>query len=346
MSTGIFSGSFDPFTLGHLWVVEQAAKIFDNLHVVVGPNPSKKSYFKTEDRILMIARSVKNKKIYVGPQVGNNVVEYAHSLTGCYRCGTLSEIKLIRGIRGKEDFEMESALADATRKLCPNLDTVFFYPPQHLRGISSSLVRKNMASGEIDGLVPKEVLDCMTELFYCKGWMVTTPEVASIFENGTAGFAPAPSETFTSSLGDDVPKKHWFMSQLLGNSKLDAMRTFFEKMAHENFIRFAGTVTAEQVRNMLDPFPYNVVVSEKYHLRPISIHSVQPTGDRYLSASQSLGPIIVDANEVLINTPYGKDLGPAIIIEGKHRWLDAKDRGESKIWAWVGEKALPFVERE
>lgn len=346
MSIGIFSGSFDPFTKGHQWVAEQASKLFDKLHIVVGPNPSKKPYFTEEHRILMITWATEDLDVYVGPQIGKNVVEYAH-LVSRQNAVPMSDIKLVRGVRNDLEFSAESHLANATRNLCPELDTILLYPPQKLRGISSSLVRDNMDSGAVDEFVPPEVLEQMSKILYPNNqWLVEVKPVASIFETSTAGFAPSPNETFTSSLGKGRLNKsssratpRWKKS-----SELESMRTFFKKMAQENFIRFAGTVTADEVRKMLDPFPYDVVVSQRFHLRQIPIRSVKPTGTRYLAESRSLGPIIVDANEVLIDTPYGKDLGPAIVIEGKHRWLDAVDRGDPSIWAWVGEKALPFVE--
>ena len=103
---------------------------------------------------------------------------------------------------------------------------------------------------------------------------------------------------------------------------------------YNGFISFAKTVTADQVREMLDPFPRDVVASEVFTLTTIPIDMVRPIGERYIPCSQSLGPILVDVNEVMrdhYDDPY-------LIIEGKHRWLDAKERGEGTIMAWVGNK--------
>jgi hypothetical protein len=112
------------------------------------------------------------------------------------------------------------------------------------------------------------------------------------------------------------------------------MRGHFRQLAQSGFISFSKTVTADQVRDMLDPFPRDVVASETFTLTTIPIDMVRPIGERYIPCSQSLGPIIVDVNEVMrdhYDDPY-------LIIEGKHRWLDAKERGEGTIMAWVGDK--------
>ena len=89
---------------------------------------------------------------------------------------------------------------------------------------------------------------------------------------------------------------------------------------------------------MLEPAPFDLAVSEKYYLQTIWIDDVEPTGARYIKRSCSLGPIIVDVNEDF------SELKPVIVIEGKHRWLDARKHGEKTIQAWVGERAIAYWE--
>jgi hypothetical protein len=117
------------------------------------------------------------------------------------------------------------------------------------------------------------------------------------------------------------------------------MKTHYERMVDNGLIIYPRALDANQVREMLDPFPFDMVESEIFHLKWIPINSVGPTGERYLPCSQSLGPIIVDLNVKLTDSRYG-NFEKYIIIEGKHRWLDAKERGDTRILAWVGEKVF------
>ena len=120
--------------------------------------------------------------------------------------------------------------------------------------------------------------------------------------------------------------------------ELEKTRRFFNKMVNNGFVSLAETIDEHQVRCMLDPVEIDVVTSADFRLKEIDIAAVKPTGYRWVECSRSLGPIIVDVNPLGI-----EEWGLLTVIEGKHRWLDAQERGEKTIWAWVGDEALKLM---
>jgi pantetheine-phosphate adenylyltransferase len=340
MRIGIYAGCFDPPHNGHIWVIEEGLKLFDQLHVVIGPNPGKRSTFSETERIKMLMDSVRSPKLTVDLMAGRNIIDHACVLA-CREDVNESDIFLLRGIRDADDFEYESEIQAGLQRLSDEVHFQYVIPPRELTILSSSLVKDRWARygyDTVSKMVPEAVLNKMRE--YAD--LATADAVASIFDTTTAGFAPAPSRGLRlhSSSGhkllfEDLPPEPKVNLVYFGK-----MRGFFDKLVREGFVKYPEKVTAAQVRKMLDPFPFDVVSSETFLLREIPIESVRPTGNRYLPCSESLGPIIVDVNPDLMDAYTFESLGPVIVIEGKHRWLDAKERGEESILAWVGEKAL------
>jgi hypothetical protein len=129
------------------------------------------------------------------------------------------------------------------------------------------------------------------------------------------------------------------LNDIIESTVLDKARDFQKRMEASKLINYPEVITREQVKGLLDPFPYDVAVSEKYYLKEIPVDKkVGTVGKRYLSHSRSLGPIVIDKNE--LPGTYYQGFGKVIVIEGKHRWLDAQARGDKTILAWVGEKVL------
>ena len=324
MKIGIFSGSFDPPTNGHLWVINQAKKLFDELHVAIGPHPAKRPMFPTDDRLRMLKACGVDADV-----LDTNIVEYARRF---------ENPTIIRGIRDGNDIHYERNIQERVSELS-DLQTIYLVPPLELM-VSSSEVREAFSNGKpYAHMVPTPVLERMKMY---RNWIVCTPPVASIFDTCSQGFGPTPNETFTSSLGvhyhmedenteikieDKVINWHWTKNNIIFFGK---MRDHFNQMVKAGLIQYAEIITDDQVRDMLDPFPVDLVNSTSFHLRTFPIKYANPTGDRYLPCSQSLGPVIIDVNQ------WNTDLGPNLVIEGKHRFLDAKEKGEKDILAWVG----------
>jgi len=362
---GVCSGSFDPITNGHLWVIEEGKKLFDEFHVLIGPVAKKDTLFTPQERKTMIEKVVKPPVIVDILHTGN-ILWYTNKLEG--------EVYLLRGIRNESDCKYELDITKCIRAAGGNCHYLFVTPPSELEGTSSTYTKYLCASNQWDEVarrVPPHVKD---ELFKAyqnrRKTFITTAEVASlypasIFETTTAGFGPAdihnadfcqwsPTErkdqkdiTLLSTSGHQIPMVDELEEILdhLGPDKVNIhffgkMRDNFKQLEANGFVKFADYVMAEQVRLMLDPCWMDVVSSESYDLKEIPLTSVKPMGERYMPCSQSLGPIIVDLKPKAID--WNNDLPPVVVIEGKHRWLDAQERGDKKIMAYVGNKAMKY----
>lgn len=129
----VYAGTFDPVTLGHLWMIEKGATIFDKLVVAIGTNPEKKCYFSLEERVLMIKESVvKFSNVTVDSYRNQFLIKYVEKIGAKY---------LLRGIRSTADYEYEKSLSYINRDLDSDIVTVFLLPPREMIEISSSIVR-------------------------------------------------------------------------------------------------------------------------------------------------------------------------------------------------------------
>lgn len=146
MSTAVFPGSFDPFTVGHLDVVERASKIFDRLYVSVLDNPGKSTEFSLDERLELIKDAVGH--------ISNVTVDSSSGLLVDY-CKSVGANVIVRGIRTGSDVEYESMLESVNNRICPEIATVYLLSKPEHAYLSSSLVRQLMKIGiSIDGLVP------------------------------------------------------------------------------------------------------------------------------------------------------------------------------------------------
>ena len=132
MRTAIFPGSFDPFTVGHYDVLESALQLFDKVIIAVGYNSSKTGFFKPEARVEIIKKATANLK---------NVEVCTYSGLTIDLCHQLGVKNIIRGLRTTTDFEMESVIAQANKKMAPDVSTVFIPACQEYSFISSTVVR-------------------------------------------------------------------------------------------------------------------------------------------------------------------------------------------------------------
>ncbi|MCX8014102.1 MAG: pantetheine-phosphate adenylyltransferase, partial [Rectinema sp.] len=148
VARGVFAGSFDPPTIGHLDIIEAALSILDSLYVVVAANPEKRCMFSIEERLAMLERMNHfGERIQVRAWSGL-IADFA-SINGCN--------VLVRGIRNPSELPYESTMASMNRRLAPAVRTVFFLcEPIHM-DISSTLVRDILAHGRLpEGLVAPE----------------------------------------------------------------------------------------------------------------------------------------------------------------------------------------------
>jgi len=154
----VYPGSFDPFTNGHLDVVERALGIFDRLIVAVAANPDKRQpLFSVDERVQLIKDAVHgHDRVEVSSYTGLTV-EYARS-----RGATT----LVKGLRAYSDFDAELQQALMNRKLAPDIHTVFLMSSFAHIFVSSSIL-KDIASygGNVSDLVPPSVAKALKEKF-------------------------------------------------------------------------------------------------------------------------------------------------------------------------------------
>lgn len=145
----VCAGTFDPFTLGHLDVIERAARIFPRLVIAVATNPGKNPLFTLEERLDLVRQSTTHLEGIEIDSFDGLLVDYTES----------KEIHvMIRGLRAFSDFEYEFRMALTNRKLKPDIETLFLMPKQDYSYISSSNVRTvSSLGGDISQFVPPPV---------------------------------------------------------------------------------------------------------------------------------------------------------------------------------------------
>jgi len=133
MKKAIYAGSFDPVTNGHMWVIEKASEMFDELIVAVAENPEKKYTFPLNERFDMIVQAIGiNNKIAIVRMPNKFLANYAKEKGAEY---------IIRGVRNASDYAYEKSMKDFNEKLSPEVSTIFLMPPDNISGISSSFVK-------------------------------------------------------------------------------------------------------------------------------------------------------------------------------------------------------------
>lgn len=155
--TGVYPGSFDPFTLGHKDIVERALKFCNTLYIAVSDNINKKHLFSKEERVEMIRQTFKgNDKI---------IVESFQGLLVDYMLAKKASF-IIRGLRAVSDFEYEFQMAFTNRNIESSIETIFMVPGSQYLFLSSTIVRDIARNnGDISKLVPKPVLEKFKKIY-------------------------------------------------------------------------------------------------------------------------------------------------------------------------------------
>ena len=164
----VYAGSFDPVTNGHVWMIEQAAMMFDDVVVAIGINPAKKCMFSIDERKELLQKTVCyirekiNHNIEVTSFEGEYLVRYAQSFK-------FKDLYVLRGIRSVADYEYEKTMRNVNADLAGDVTTVFLMPPRELADISSSsikgLIGPNGWRDAVKRYVPIPVYDKLIERF-------------------------------------------------------------------------------------------------------------------------------------------------------------------------------------
>ena len=129
----VYAGSFDPLTIGHLWMIEQGVSLFERLVVAIGINPEKRYTFTLEDRLEMLRKSLKQfRNLSVTSFSNSYLIDYAQSIGATH---------ILRGIRSESDYEYERTMRNINGDLDSAICTVFLMPPRDIAEVSSSMVK-------------------------------------------------------------------------------------------------------------------------------------------------------------------------------------------------------------
>lgn len=150
MRIGLFPGTFDPVTFGHIDIIDRALPLFDKLYIGIGINANKQPMFSAEVRVQWLNEIYRNE-----PKV--EAVMYEGLTIEC--CKKVGAGYILRGIRYVNDFEYEKAIADMNRSLDGHVETVFLTCLPKFTSVASTLVRDVIRNGgNVSQFVPDVVL--------------------------------------------------------------------------------------------------------------------------------------------------------------------------------------------
>lgn len=150
MKIGFYAGSFDPFTNGHLHVIEKSAELFDKVIVGIGIHPTKTRRFDKETMQSAIEQVLARKKL-------NNVIVVSYDNLSVDAALEYNSTFLVRGIRNGMDYEYEENMASINEEIS-GLDTIYIRAG-NLGNISSSMVMELLRNGkDVAKYLPEEIL--------------------------------------------------------------------------------------------------------------------------------------------------------------------------------------------
>lgn len=152
----VYPGSFDPITLGHLNVMERAARLFDRLIVGVGVNIEKQPMFTTEERVELVRRATSH--------VGNVEIRTFSGLAVEFVRDCGAQV-MVRGVRPITDIAAELTMMMANRRLAPDVETLFMIADGELAHVSSSLIKQiaPLAGQQLSKFLPPAAAEAVLE---------------------------------------------------------------------------------------------------------------------------------------------------------------------------------------
>lgn len=157
---GIVSGSFDPITLGHTWIIQRALDIVDHVIIAVAHNPTKKYLLSKEDRVMLVSMSLV--EVLTKEQCARVTIDLIPSDELIVTYAKDHNAKFIfRGIRNSTDLEYENQLNLLQKKIAPDVETVFLLTPRELIEISSSLIKNVLGLREWERVAGPYVTNCV-----------------------------------------------------------------------------------------------------------------------------------------------------------------------------------------
>ena len=151
MRTGIYPGSFDPITLGHLEIIQRASKLVDFLYICLSHNEQKSPLFNIEQRLDWVKKSLET----VDLKCSAKVIVFDDLLVDLVK--RVNADVIIRGLRNAADYDFEAQLSHANKKMVPEIETILL-SAQDYPFISSTIVKSiYIHGGDITDFVPPSV---------------------------------------------------------------------------------------------------------------------------------------------------------------------------------------------
>jgi len=153
----VYTGSFDPVTLGHLNVIERSARLVDTLIVGIGINTEKAALFSPEERVALVTQATAHIKNVQIQAFGGLAVEFVR------QCGARV---MVRGVRPLTDLAGEFTMMMANKHLDPGIETVFLMADEEFAHVSSSLIKQIAALADDDLLarfVPSAIVPALRQ---------------------------------------------------------------------------------------------------------------------------------------------------------------------------------------
>lgn len=145
----VFPGSFDPITRGHENIVRRAARLFDEIVVAIGSNSSKSSMFTLEQRTAWLEEVFLDLPNVRVTSYDGLTIDFASRIGARY---------LLRGVRNGGDFEYERTIAQMTKAMAPDLETVILFTDPEFAAINSTVVREILKNnGDVSQFIPASV---------------------------------------------------------------------------------------------------------------------------------------------------------------------------------------------
>ena len=158
---GIYPGSFDPITLGHLDIIQRSLHVVDKLTIAVSNNKSKNHFIPIDERLKLIEQTIQDlpiedQKRIVIEKFDNLLVHYVKSKNASV---------IIRGLRAVSDFEYEFLMTGMNRSIDNEIETIFLMSSEKYHFISSRFIKEiHSLGGDISKSVPKPVLDFFAKI--------------------------------------------------------------------------------------------------------------------------------------------------------------------------------------
>lgn len=160
MTRAIYAGSFDPFTLGHLNILNRAAKMFEEVIVAIGTNTSKKALFTPQEKLDMISEVIEQHS-----ETNVRVIQFTEGLIVDLAKKEGAQV-MLRGLRSSIDMEYEMNIASMNKTQDASIESVFLMADEQYRFVSSSLIKEiAQFKGDISTMVPDIIAEAMLEKY-------------------------------------------------------------------------------------------------------------------------------------------------------------------------------------